>query len=47
MGRDLVLNENVKTAIDACIGKTYMVNVAAGPQGGKPCVRTVDKPPQM
>jgi hypothetical protein len=47
LGRAIVAGENVKDAIDACKGKVYMVSVAPGPKGGKPCVRTVGPPPQM
>ena len=47
MGRELKPGENVKEAIDACVGRPYMANVAPGPKGGKPAVRSVSKPPQM
>ena len=41
LGRQLKPGENVKAAIDACIGKSYMIGVQPGPKGGKPCVRMV------
>ena len=47
LGRELKVGENVKAALDSCIGKTYMVNVAAGPKGGKPGVKSIGKPPAM
>jgi hypothetical protein len=47
LGRPLVPGENVEEAVKACIGKVYMVNVQPGPKGGKPCVRSVSKPPPM
>jgi hypothetical protein len=47
LGRELVQGESVKAAIEACIGKIYMVNVAVGDKGGKPQVRSCGKPPAM
>lgn len=47
LGRPLTVGENIKAALDSCVGKPYMVNVEAGPQGGKAQVRSVGKPPQM
>jgi hypothetical protein len=45
LGRALVEGENVKAAVDGCVGKTYLINIQPGPQGGKPAVRSVGKPP--
>lgn len=47
LGRELTHGENVKNALEACIGQTYMVTVAPGPKGGKPQVQFVSTPPQM
>jgi hypothetical protein len=47
LGRPLVPGENVEEAVKACIGTVYMVEVKVGPKGGKPCVRSVSKPPPM
>jgi hypothetical protein len=47
LGRELKEGENVKEALDACKGKTYMVSVDVGPQGGKPGVKSIGKPPAM
>lgn len=47
LGRSLVAGENVKKALDACIGKSYLVSVQPGPKGGKPGVQLVSPPPQM
>ncbi len=47
LGRQLVAGEDVKAALDACIGKSYLVTVQPGPKGGKPGVRMVGVPPQM
>jgi hypothetical protein len=47
LGRALQSGESVKAAIDACIGKTYLVSVQPGPKGGKPCVRMVAQLPPM
>jgi hypothetical protein len=45
LGRAIVAGENVKAAAEAAVGKTYMVNVQPGPQGGKPGVKSVGLPP--
>ncbi len=47
IGRPLVAGDNVKVLVDATVGKPYMVSVQAGPQGGKPGVKSVSTPPQM
>jgi hypothetical protein len=47
LGRPIVVGENVKTAIDGCRGKTFLVSVQPGPKGGKPSVQSVGLPPQM
>lgn len=47
LGRAIVPGENVKDAVDGCKGKTFLVNIAGGPQNGKPCVRSCGKPPAM
>jgi hypothetical protein len=41
LGRQLMPGEHVKSAIDACAGKDFIVGVQPGPKGGKPCVRMV------
>ena len=45
LNRALVDGEDVKAAIDACVGKTYTVTVQGGPKGGKPQVRSAFVPP--
>ena len=45
LGRAFVAGEDVKAAIDACVGKTYTVTVQGGPKGGKPQVRSAFVPP--
>lgn len=47
IGQDLKTGDNVKSLVDACVGRVYMVSVQAGPKGGKPAVRSVGKPPAM
>lgn len=47
LGRPLQPGENVKASVDACLGKTYLVNVQPGPKGGKPGVKIVGQPPAM
>ena len=47
LGRPLVVGEDPKAALDACMGQTYMVSVAPGPKGGKPCVQMVAQMPTM
>jgi hypothetical protein len=47
LGRQLEAGEDVKQAIDACVGKVYMVSVQPGPKGGKPAVRMVATMPSM
>jgi hypothetical protein len=47
LGRPLQPGENVKAAVEACVGQTYMFVVQPGPKGGKSMVRVVSKPPQM
>jgi len=47
LNREIKPGDNVKDEIDACIGKTYVIQVQNGPQGGKPGVRSVGVPPVM
>jgi hypothetical protein len=47
LGRPIRPGENVKAAVEGCVGKTYMVSVQPGPKGGKPAVRSVGTPPPM
>ncbi len=47
LGKDIVVGENVKEAVDACRGKPYLVSVQPGPQGGKPGVQSCGQPPAM
>ena len=46
LGRELKDGDKVKVLIDACIGRSYMVSVQAGPKNGKPSVQSVSKPPE-
>jgi hypothetical protein len=41
LGRAIQTGEDVQAAINACVGKVYLVSVMPGPQGGKPAVRSV------
>ncbi len=50
LGRTLNPGEDVGLLwpqVQACIGKRYLVTVAAGPKGGKPSVQSVTLPPEM
>jgi hypothetical protein len=47
LGRPLQAGENVKAAVEACVGQNYLFVVQPGPKGGKSMVRMVSKPPQM
>jgi hypothetical protein len=47
LGRTLATGENVKAAVEGCVGKVYMVGVQPGPKNGKPGVRSVGPPPAM
>jgi hypothetical protein len=47
LGRPLKAGEHVKSLVDACVGKSYMVGVQPGPQGGKSGVRSCGQPPAM
>ena len=47
IGRELKKDDHFKSLIEACIGKTYIGVCQAGPKGGKPCIRTISKPPEM
>jgi hypothetical protein len=45
LGQPLKPGDNVKSLVDACVGKPYLVSIQGGPKGGKPCVRSIGKPP--
>ncbi len=45
LGKAVVIGDDVKAEIDACVGKTYLASVQPGPKGGKPGVRSCGKPP--
>jgi hypothetical protein len=47
LGRLVQPGENVQAAVDACKGTAYLVTVEPGPKGGKPGVRSANKPPVM
>ena len=47
LGRPIVAGENVQAAIEACVGKSYVVSVQPGPKGGKPGVKSCGVPPTM
>lgn len=47
LGRDIVIGENVMEALDACVGKTYMIVFGPGQKGGKPAVRSCSNIPAM
>ena len=47
LGRAVAPGEDVQTAIQGCVGKSYMVTVSPGDKGGKPMVRFVGQPPAM
>jgi hypothetical protein len=47
LGRAIVAGENVKDAVNACVGKTFMVVVQPGPKGGKSGVKSVSQPPAL
>ena len=47
LGRPIVVGDHVKTLIDACVTRPYMLSVQTGPQGGKPGVKAVSQPPPM
>ena len=47
LGRPIVVGDHVKTLVDACVTKVYMLSIQTGPQGGKPGVRAVSQPPAM
>jgi hypothetical protein len=47
LGKPLVPGENVKSLVDGCKGKLYVVVVAEGTKGGKPGVRVVSPMPSM
>lgn len=46
-GSPLAVGDNLPNIVQEAVGKTWLVNVAPGPQGGKPAVRFVSAPPQM
>ena len=47
LGRELVVRENVKAAIESCKGKRYLIVVGPGNKGGKSAVQHVARPPVM
>lgn len=47
LGRPVHTGENVRQAVEACVGRSYLLSVQPGPKGGKPAVRSVGTPPAM
>jgi len=45
--REIKTGENFKGVVDEAVGKTFMIYVAKGPQGGKAGVKVVSTPPSM
>lgn len=46
-GRPLKAGDKIPEIIQEAVGKEWLVNVAPGPQGGKPQIRSVSQPPAM
>jgi len=46
-GRDIKTGESFKAVVEEAVGKTFMVSVQKGPQGGKAGVKSVGTPPPM
>jgi hypothetical protein len=47
LNRPLVTGDDVRQAVLECVGRTYLITVQVGSQGGKPAVRGVSLPPQQ